>query len=83
MDRIREAMKAILEFDLDNPDDIIAHMRAVKSLDMVCVLSDITHNLKKKCINKHDNSQEVIDDIFNEIFEILNAHNINIDELLN
>ena len=31
--------KAILEFDLNDPDDQMAHLRAVKSLDMALVLS--------------------------------------------
>ena len=30
--------KAILEFDLNDSDDVMAHMRAVKSLDMASVL---------------------------------------------
>ena len=42
-------MKATLDFDLDNPDDRMAHMRAVKSLDMAIVLFELQTNLKKKC----------------------------------
>ena len=41
-------MKAILEFNLDNPDERIAHLRAAKSLDMACVFFEIERNLKKK-----------------------------------
>mgnify|MGYP003345525168 FL=1 len=39
--------KAILEFDLSQPEDVDAHKRAVKSLDMAMALWDITHNTKK------------------------------------
>ena len=39
--------KGILEFDLTDPDDIVAHKRAVKSLEMASALWDITHNTKK------------------------------------
>ena len=42
-------MKAKLIFDLDNPDDRMAHMRATKSLDMAVVLFEIQTNLKKRC----------------------------------
>ena len=40
--------KGILEFDLNEPDDIMAHKRAVKASDMASALWDITHNTKKK-----------------------------------
>ncbi len=39
--------KGILEFDLNDADDNMAHKRAVKSLDMALALWDITHNTKK------------------------------------
>ena len=39
--------KGILEYDLNEPDDIMAHKRAAKSLDMALALWDITHNTKK------------------------------------
>jgi hypothetical protein len=39
--------KAKLKYDLDDFDDRMAHLRAVKSLDMAMALWDITHNTKK------------------------------------
>ena len=39
--------KATLEFDLNEPDDVLAHLRAVKSLDLALALWDIVHNTKK------------------------------------
>ena len=39
--------EAILKYDLNDSDDAMAHMRAVKSLDMALALWDITHNTKK------------------------------------
>jgi hypothetical protein len=39
--------KARLEYDLNEPDDVMAHLRAVKSLDMAIALWDIVHNTKK------------------------------------
>lgn len=79
--------KATLEFDLNEPDDVIAHLRAVKSLDMAMALWDIVHNTKKglewsmegKEIDKYD----ALELVYEKIYEILNDHNINTDELIN
>lgn len=78
--------KAKIEYDLNDPDDRMAHFRAVKSLDMAGALWDITHNTKKglewslegKEIDKYD----VLELVFDKIYEILQEHNINTDELL-
>jgi hypothetical protein len=79
--------KATLEYDLNEPDDVMAHLRAVKSLDMAIALWDIVHNTKKslewsledKEIDKYD----TLDLVFQKIHEILDEHNINTDELIN
>jgi hypothetical protein len=79
--------KARLEYDLNEPDDVMAHLRAVKSLDMAIALWDIVHNTKKslewslegKEIDKYD----TLDLVFQKIHEILDEHNINTDELIN
>lgn len=78
--------EAILKFDLNDPDDIIAHKRAVKSLDMAMALWEITHNTKKglewslegKNLDKYD----VLELVFEKVYEILNDNNINTDELI-
>lgn len=41
-------MKAILEFDLNDHDDRMAHLRCVKSEDLAWVLFEILSNLRKK-----------------------------------
>ena len=79
--------EAILKFDLNDPDDRMAHLRAVKSLDMALVLWDIVHNTKKglewsmegKEIDKYD----ALELVYKKIHEILNEHNIITDELIN
>ncbi len=79
--------KAKIEYDLNDQDDRMAHLRAVKSLDMAMALWDITHNTKKglewamegKEIDKYD----ALEMVFEKIHEILNAHNIDTDELIN
>jgi len=79
--------KATLEYDLSDPDDVMAHLRAVKSLDMAMALWDIVHNTKKglewsmegKEIDKYD----ALELVYEKIHEILDNHNINTDELIN
>lgn len=41
-------MKAILEFDLNDRDDQMAHLRCVKSTDMAIILFEILCNLENK-----------------------------------
>jgi cell fate (sporulation/competence/biofilm development) regulator YmcA (YheA/YmcA/DUF963 family) len=79
--------KAKLVYDLNEPDDVMAHKRAVKSLDMAMALWDIVHNTKKglewsmegKEIDKYD----ALELVYEKIHEILDDHNINTDELIN
>jgi cell fate (sporulation/competence/biofilm development) regulator YmcA (YheA/YmcA/DUF963 family) len=79
--------KATLEYDLSDPDDVMEHKRAVKSLDMALALWEIVHNTKKglewsmegKEIDKYD----ALELVYEKIHEILNDHNINTDELIN
>ena len=83
-------MKAILEFDLNETDDRIAHYRAIKSLDMASALHEIVYNTKKSLKNKIEFKEdgepdafETVDLVFNRFYEILQENNINIDELIN
>jgi len=41
-------MKAILEFDLNDPDDAAAHKRAVLALDMMMCLHDVNKQFRDK-----------------------------------
>ena len=78
--------KAKLEYDLNDFDDRIAHLRAVKSLDMALALWEITHNTKKglewtmegKDIDKY----EALEMVYEKIYEILEEHNIKMDDLI-
>jgi hypothetical protein len=82
---IKNMAKAILEFDLNDNDDKQSHLRAVKSLDMAGALWDITHNTKKglewTLEGKEMDKYEVLDLVYDKIYEILQEHNINTDEL--
>jgi hypothetical protein len=78
--------EAILKYDLNDSDDAMAHMRAVKSLDMALALWDITHNTKKNIEwfleSKELNKYEVLDLVYERIYEILDEHNIKLDDLI-
>ena len=83
-------MKATLSYNLNDPDDRMAHLRAVKSLDMASALFDITRNLRKKIQNRYEDIDNTnndvfdgIDAVFDEIYNILEDNNIDIDELIN
>jgi hypothetical protein len=82
-------MKATLEFDLTDSDDRMEHLRAVKSLDMALTLWDVQFNLKRRCeniIESSDNkmsSYEVLELVFDEIYKSLEEHDINTDKLVN
>ena len=78
--------KGILEFDLNDPDDSRAHLRAVKSLDMALVLWEITHNTKKgiqyEIEFKNLDAYEAVDKVFAKLYESLSEHGINLDDLI-
>ena len=78
--------EAILKYNLNERDDVKAHLRAVKSLDMALALWQITHNTKKglewsmegKEIDKYD----ALELVYEKIHEILDEHNIKVDDLI-
>ena len=79
--------KAILEFDLTNPDDVTDYKRVNKALDMAIALWDIEQYLRAETKYAPDSMpQEVydaLDKVRDKYYEIINEHNISIDEILN
>ena len=78
-------MKALLEFNLNDADDITAHKRCVKSLDMAIAVSDILNLFRNKLkySELEEKEYEAIEKLRDEVVEILADNNVNIDELLN
>jgi hypothetical protein len=78
--------KAKLEYDLNDTDDAMAHMRAVKSLDMALALWEITHNTKKSLEwsmeGKEMDKYDALELVFQKIHEILDEHGIKLDDLI-
>jgi len=81
-------MEARLIFNL--PEEQIEFNRANQSLDMACALFDILQ-LRKSLERKYDVLEESdksdgiyfgINEMANEIYNVLEKHNINIDNLI-
>lgn len=77
-------MKAILEFDLDDPDDNLAHQRCVKATDMAIVLWEFNSNSRKtiESMLNDKNSYDAVDLVFKVFRNLLDEQNVNIDSLI-
>jgi hypothetical protein len=79
-------MKAILEFNL--PEDNTEYLATVKAMDMANFIFELVYNTRKGLINQLNDSitskyqQDGIEIVFDKICELLQHHNIAIDELI-
>ena len=79
--------KATLEFDLNDSDDAMAHLRAVKSLDMALVLWEMLYNTKKSLQWKMESgeikdNEDMLDKVYERFWELLDEHGVKIDQLV-
>lgn len=81
--------KAILKYDISDPEDSQDFKRAVKSFDMAMALWDIIQ-LRNKIENRFEAQDNTNNDVFDGIDamaegigDILDQHGIIIDKLLN
>lgn len=81
-------MKATLEFNLDNLDERKEHLRAVMATNMVLCLWEMLRIIPAEVDHRLEATElelspfEVKEIIFEEFIEVLEKHNINIDELI-
>ena len=84
-------MKATLEFDLNDFDERMAHMRCAKSTEMAIVLFEIAYNLRKQVERKMEAEEmkgneldpyEVLDLTMVEILRHYDENGILIDDLI-
>jgi len=79
-------MKAILEYDLNDPDEAMAHLRAIKSTDLSLAIWELCHNTKKRILSKVETNEidayDAVELVFEEINVILSEHDINIDRFV-
>jgi len=73
--------KGILEYDLEDQDSEMAMKRAMKAGDMASFIFELQYNFWRKW--KHDDSNFNLDTYRAALNELLDDHNINIDELIN
>ena len=81
--------KAILEFDLTDSDDRMEHLRSIKSLDMGLMIWEILYNTKKEFERKLESEKEstereyeLLDKIWERIWEIAEERGIKIEDLI-
>ena len=69
-------MKAILEFDLNDADDKLNHLRCIHSTDMAAFIWELEHNFWRKW--KHDETDFNLDNYKDELSDLMNEYNIDI-----
>lgn len=78
-------MKAKLEFDLNELDDRISHLRCVKATDMALVLWEMTMNMRKRVTSGSDETDDYyrgVDAVFERYNELMLEYNIDPEELI-
>ena len=80
-------MKAILEFDLTNEEDISDYKRANSAIGLARALYQMQDYLRSEYKYPPDTQTQLesatVERIRDKFFEILNINNINLDELCN
>lgn len=71
-------MKALLEFDLEDFDDIRAHKRCVYSLEMASFIRELKHNLIQQAYRE----EMTLNDFTDLINTIINDLGFDIDDLI-
>jgi hypothetical protein len=78
-------MKAVLEFNLDEPEERTDHLRAVKSLNIMSVLWEFDMYLRSQLKYNEDNltneAYEALDKAREKLYEVMNDQHVSFDEL--
>ena len=75
-------MKAILEFDLNDQDDVEAHLRCVKSIDMVLALDRIKSYICNLWNESDDEDTVKVKEVYEKIIGELDRRGVYPDELV-
>lgn len=78
-------MKATLEFDLDEGEDIQSHLRCVHSLQLCLALHDMSQYFRgelKHNDNLTQDQYDVLEKARDKYFEILSSYGIDLDTLI-
>jgi|688.fasta_scaffold919625_2 hypothetical protein len=76
-------MKARLTFNLEDPEDAMAHLRCVKATDMALAMWTFTSKLRKLVDESEDGKYLDEEYVWGAWEAALNEHDINIDNLIN
>jgi len=78
--------KAKLIYDLNDPDDTKAFLRATKSMDMALVIWEFVYNTRKRVEweidNKNMSAYDTLDFIMEDFSNRMDEHGIIIDDLI-
>ena len=72
-------MKAALTFDLNDQEEADSHLRCIKAAEMAGFIWQLKNNFWRKW--KHNEENFTLDSYKEALAELLDEHNINIDEL--
>ena len=72
-------MESNIKFDLEDSDDAMAHLRCIKSLELVLVIWDMDQWLRNEV--KH-HGKEGYQEVRDHLWSIMNEHGIILDELI-
>ena len=67
-------MKAILKFDLDNPDDVEAHLNCVNAENMANFIRELRYNFWRNW--KHNEDEFTLNNYKEALEELIKEHNI-------
>lgn len=77
-------MKASLEFNLDDPEDSMAHLRCVKALDLCLVLWDLLASMRSTIKYSDDDAAVKVAEVARtQLLELMDKHGIVLDDLIN
>ena len=72
-------MKATLTFDLNDQEEADSHLRCIKAAEMAGFIWQLKNNFWRKW--KHNEENFTLDSYKEALAELLDEHNINVDEL--
>lgn len=78
-------MEGILKFNLDEPEDYLRFKRVMKADDMSNMLFELLRNSKKQLEwsleSKDLDKYNTLELVYEKIFDLVNQHNIDIDDI--
>ena len=74
-------MKAILEFNIEDPNEVRMHGMCVKAFEMALILWEIKHNMRNK-MESMPTWTDSLDYFFEWFNEEMNDRGINIDTMI-